>query len=115
MTTHKKPKDRRSVFDATFGDKSLNNATPSDLYMGQPAHYTFPKIEDFKEMILRSGKGAYMWKRDLSRFFLQLPLDPTEYHRVGFIWRGFYFFFIGLAWGLRHSGLSGQRTTDAVS
>ena len=115
MTAHKKPLSRRTVFDATFGEKSLNNATPSDLYMGQPAHYTFPKIEDFKEMILKSGKGAYMWKRDLSRFFLQLPLDPTEYHRVAVIWRGFYFFFIGLAFGLRHSGLNGQRTTDAVS
>ena len=34
MTAHKKVKSRRTVFDATFGDKSLNNSTPSDLYMG---------------------------------------------------------------------------------
>ena len=115
MTAHKKPLSRRTVFDATFGERSLNNATPSDFYMGQPTHYTFPKIEDYKGMILKSGQGAYMWKRDLSRFFLQLPMDPTEYHRVGVIWRGFFFFFIGLAFGLRHSGLNGQRVTDAVS
>ena len=115
MTAHKKPLSRRTVFDATFGERSLNNATPSDFYMGQPTHYTFPKIEDYKEMILKSGQGAYMWKRDLSRFFLQLPMDPTEYHRVGVIWRGLFFFFIGLAFGLRHSGLNGQRVTDAVS
>ena len=115
MTAHKKPLSRRTVFDATFGEKSLNNATPSDSYMGQPTHYTFPKIEDYREMILKSGKGAFMWKRDLSRFFLQLPLDPTEFHRVGVIWRGLYFFFIGLAFGLRHSGLNGQRVTDAVA
>ena len=56
-----------------------------------------------------------MWKRDLSRFFLQLPLDPVEYIKVGLIWRVMFFFFIGLAFGLRHSGLNGQRTTDAVS
>ena len=56
-----------------------------------------------------------MWKRDLSRFFLQIPMDPNEYHRVCMIWRGYYFFFIGLAFGLRHSGLQGQRLTDAVS
>ena len=56
-----------------------------------------------------------MWKRDLSRFFLQLPLDPTEYHRVGIVWRGLFFFFVGLAFGLRHSGLQGQKVTDAVS
>ena len=56
-----------------------------------------------------------MWKRDLSRFFLQLPLDPTEFHRVGLVWRGLFFFFVGLAFGLRHSGLQGQKVTDAVA
>ena len=56
-----------------------------------------------------------MWKRDLSRFFLQIPLDPVEFHRVCFIWRCLYFFFIGLAFGLRHSGLQGQKLTDCVS
>ena len=115
MTAHKKTKSRRTVFDATFGDKSLNNSTPSDLYMGIPCKYSFPKIEDYKNMILKSGRGAFMWKRDLSRFYLPLPLDPTEYNRVGVIWRGFFFFFAGLAFGLRHSGLQGQRVTDAVS
>ena len=115
MTAHKKVKSRRTVFDASFGEKSLNNSTPSDYYMGLPCKYTFPKIQDYKEMILNCGPGAFMWKRDLSRFFLQLPLDPTEYHRVGVIWRGFFFFFVGLAFGLRHSGLQGQKVTDAVS
>ena len=115
MTANKKPLSRRTVFDASFGDKSLNNATPSDVYMGQPTQYTFPKIEDYKEMILKAGRGSFMWKRDLARFFLQLPLDPVEYHRVGLIWRGLIFFFIALAFGLRHSGLNGQRVTDAVS
>ena len=115
MTAHKKVKSRRTVFDATFGEKSLNNSTPSDYYMGLPCKYTFPKIQDYKEMVLTCGPGAFMWKRDLSRFFLQLPLDPTEYHRVSVIWRGFFFFFVGLAFGLRHSGLQGQKVTDAVA
>ena len=56
-----------------------------------------------------------MFKRDLSRFFLQIPLDPVEYHRVGMLWRGLFFFFIGLAFGLRHSGLQGQKLTDVLS
>ena len=115
MTAHKKVRSRRTVYDATFGEKSLNNSTPSDFYMGLPCKYTFPKIQDYKEMILTCGPGAWMWKRDLSRFFLQLPLDPTEYHRVAIVWRGFFFFFLGLAFGLRHSGLQGQKITDAVA
>lgn len=115
MTAHKKVKSRRTVFDATFGDKSLHNSTPSDQYMGLPCKYTFPKIEDYKMMILKSGQGAYMWKRDLSRFYLQLPADPTEFNRICLIWRGLFFFFLGLAFGLRHSGLQGQRVTDAIT
>ena len=115
MTAPKKPASRRTVYDATYGDKSLNNATPSDFYLGQPCVYTFPKIDDFRRMVLRCGHKSFMWKRDLSRFFLQIPMDPKEYHRVCFIWRGLFFFFLGLAFGLRHSGLQGQRLTDAVS
>ena len=115
MTAHKKVMDRRTVFDATYGEKSLNNSTPSDNFMGMPCKYTFPKIQDYKEMILTCGPGAWMYKRDLARFFLQIPLDPTEYHRVGIVWRGLFFFFLGLAFGLRHSGLQGQKLTDCVS
>ena len=115
MTAHKKVRSRRTVFDATFGERSLNNSTPSDYYMGLPCKYTFPKIQDYKEMILKCGPGCWMWKRDLSRFFLQLPLDPTEYHRVGIVWRGLFLFFVALAFGLRHSGLQGQKVTDSVA
>ena len=115
MTAAKKPSSRRTVYDASFGDYSLNNSTPGDVYLGQPCIFTFPKIDDFRRMILRCGRGCYLFKRDLSRFFLQIPLDPVEYHRVCLIWRGLVFFFIGLAFGLRHSGLQGQRLTDALS
>ena len=46
---------------------------------------------------------------------MQIPLDPVEYCNVGFVWRCLFFFFVGLMFGLRHSGLQGQRMTDAVS
>ena len=115
MTAVKKPDGRRVVYDATYGEKSLNNMTPSDYYMGQPCTYTFPRIDEYRIMILNCGSGCWMWKRDLSRYFLQIPMCPSEYHRVGVVWRGLHFFFIGLAFGLRHSGLQGQRLTDAVS
>ena len=115
MTAPKKPSSRRTVFDASFGDFSLNNSTPGEYYLGQPCVYTYPKIDDFRRLVLRCGPGSFMFKRDLSRFFLQIPLDPVEYHRVGLLWRGLFFFFVGLAFGLRHSGLQGQKLTDALS
>ena len=115
MTAVKKPAGRRCVFDATFGTNSLNNATPSSFYMEEPCVYTYPKINDFRAMILKCGPRSFMFKRDLSRYFLQLPLCPSEYHRVAFVWRSLIFIFVGLMFGLRHSGLQGQKVTDAVS
>ena len=115
MTAHKKPLDRRTVYDATYGEGSVNSATPGDTYMGQPINFTYPRVEDYRVMILKAGRGAWMWKRDLKRFFLQLPLDPVEYSKVAVVWRGLFFLFVCLAFGLRHSGLNGQRVSDAVS
>ena len=115
MTAPKKPCSRRPVFDATFGDHSLNNNTPSDHYLGQPMEYAYPRIEDFKRLVLEKGPGCYIWKRDLSRFFLQIPLCPVDYPKVVFVWRQKLFFFAGLMFGLRNSGYQGQRVTNAVT
>ena len=114
MTAVKKPDGRRAVFDASFGEFSLNKGTPRKEYLGEPIEFEYPKIEDFKQLVLKCGKGCMMWKRDLSSFFLQIPLDPVDYSKVAFIWRGAMFFFIGLMFGLRNSGYQGQRITDAV-
>ena len=115
MTAEKKPDSRRAVFDATFGDHSLNNSTPSDLYLGQPFTYAYPKIEDFKRLVLECGRGSFIWKRDLSRFYLQIPLDPVEYPIVSCVWRKSLFFFCSLMFGLKHSGLQGQKLSTAVT
>ena len=115
MTAFKKPNERRAVYDATFGQYSLNNCTPSDNYLGEKCLYTYPKLEDFQSLILSSGRGCLLWKRDLARYYLQLPLDPIEYKYTGAIWRGLFFFFTALMFGLRHSGLQGQRVSDALA
>ena len=114
MTTHKKPNGRRCVFDASFGT-SLNKITPHDHYLDYRAEYDYPKLDDLEAMILKVGKGARIWKRDLSRYFLQLPLDPVDYWRTGFIWRQNFFFFTSYMFGLRHSGWAGQAVTSAVT
>ena len=115
MTAVKKPDSRRAVFDATFSDNRLNNGTPMDTYLSQPIEYSYPRIEDFRRLVLNSGEGCFMWKRDLASFFLQIPLDPVDYPKVAFIWRSLMFFFTALMFGLRHSGYQGQRVTSAVT
>ena len=115
MTAPKKPHSRRAVFDATFGEFSLNNNTPRDSYCDSPCVYDYPSVDDFKHLVLKAGRDCYIWKRDLSRFYLQIPLDPVEYPKVCCMWRKKIYFFVSLMFGLTHSGLQGQKVTRAVT
>ena len=114
MTAEKKPSSRRPVFDGTYGDNSLNKATPAGQYLGEKIDFTYPKIEDFRRLVILCGRSCLMWKRDLSCFFLQLPIDPTDYPKVSFIWRSMLFFFTGFMFGLCNAGYNAQKVTDAV-
>ena len=49
----------------------------------------------------------------LIKILLQLPLDPVDYWRTGFVRRQYYFFFIAYMFGLRHAGRAGQAITSA--
>ena len=115
MTAHKKPSGRRTVFDASFGLYSLNKNTPEKSYHDTEYEFTFPKIDNFADIIAQLGPGCYIWKRDLSRFFLQLKVDPYEYDKLGFVWRSKLFLFVSFVWGCRHAGYAGQWLTTAVA
>ena len=52
MTAPKKPGLRRPVFDASFGDFSINNNTPEKEYLGQQYLFTFPTILDLTEIVI---------------------------------------------------------------
>ena len=47
MTAPKKPGSRRAVFDASFGDFSLNLNMPEKIYIGEMCEFTFPRVDDF--------------------------------------------------------------------
>ena len=115
MTSPKKPNSRRAVFDASFGLYSLNKNTPQRAYHEVEYEFTFPRIDDLADIIAQLGRGCFLFKRDLSRYFLQLKVDPLEYNKLGFVWRGFIYFFVSFVWGCRHAGYCGQWVTSAVS
>ena len=115
MTSPKKPNSRRAVFDASFGLYSLNKNTPERAYHDTEYEFTFPRIDDLADIIAKLGKGCFLFKRDLSRYFLQLKIDPIEYDKLGFVWRGSLYFFVSFVWGCRHAGYCGQWLSSAVS
>ena len=115
MTAPKKPAGRRAVFDASFGIHSLNKNTPEREYHESQYEFHYPRIDDLADMIATLGRGCYLFKRDLSRYFLQLKIDPIEYDKLGFVWRQKLFFFVSFVWGCRHAGYCGQWLSSAVS
>ena len=114
MTAVKKPGSRRPVFDGTYGDLSINNNTPEKEYLGEACDFSFPTVLDLANLILKLGPGCLLYKRDLSRWFMQLPLDPGDYDKLGVVWRGSWFLFISYVWGCRHAGYNAQRVSRAV-
>ena len=74
MTAPKKPSSRRTVYDASFGEYSLNNATPSNEYLGQPCVYTYPKVDDFRMLVLRCGVVASSSRETWQDFSSRFPL-----------------------------------------
>ena len=115
MTAPKIPCSRRTVFDASFGLFSLNMNTPEKAYHDQEYEFQFPTIDNFADIIAQLGPGCFMWKRDLSRFFLQLKVDSFEYDKLGFVWRSKLYLFVSFVWGCRHAGYAGQWLTTAVA
>ena len=77
--------------------------------------FLFQKIDDLADRIATLGPACYLWKRDLSRFYLQLKIDPLEYDKLGFVWRGRLYLFVSFVWGRRHAGYCGQWLSSAVA
>ena len=114
MTADKSPNSRRCVFDASYGDYSLNQNTPEKEYLGGDYQFTFPSVLDLADLVVKLGNGCLLYKRDLSRWFLQLPVDPGDYDKLGFVWRGQFWLFCCYVWGTRHAGYNGQRVASAI-
>ena len=114
MSSPKQIWSRRPVFDATYGDWSLNENTPIKSYMGGTYNFMFPTVLDLAALIVEKGPGCLLWKRDLRRWFLQLPVCPGDFDKLGFVWRGQFWWFLSYVWGCRHAGYNAQRVASAI-
>ena len=108
--------DRRIILDLSFPiGRSVNDGIMKDDYMGLPAKLSFPKVDDFALCIFSLGKGCFMFKVDLSRYFRQLPLDPGDYSLIGYMINNKLFFDKVLPMGMRSAPYIAQRVTNAIA
>ena len=111
----KNSQECRVIVDLSFPQgESVNDGMIKNNYLGFETELTFPKTDDLALRIAYLGRGACMFKIDLSRYFRQIPLDPADYSMVGYIVDGELFFDKVLPMGMRNAPLIAQRITDAI-
>ena len=89
------------VVDLSFPhDNSVNDGIPTDSYLGTPFTLHLPGVDALIGIICQKGQGCHLFKKDLSRTYRQLRIDPLD---------------VVLPFGLCSSAMMCQRTTFAVT
>lgn len=106
---------RRVVMDLSFPPHaSVNIGIPDSSYLNEPYKLRLPGIDRLIEFILQLGQGCLLYKLDLQRAYRQLPIDPKDYHLLGFRFNNLLYFDTRCPFGLKTSAMICQRTTKAV-
>ena len=102
--------------DLSFPENfSVNCAIDKNFYCGEPIKLTYPTIDMLAERVSNLGVGCKLWKKDLQRFFRQLPLCPRDYSLIGFCWKQLLFFDRSVPMGLTSMAYAVQRSTNCIS
>ena len=108
--------DRRIILDLSWPESaSVNDGIPAKQYLGVDFDLVYPTVDDIASTILNKGRGCFLFKRDLKRAYRQLPIDPGDYHFLGYEWNNQMYFDTVLPMGLRSAAMACQRVTSAVS
>ena len=106
---------RRVVVDLSFPPHaSVNIGIPDSSYLNEPYKLRLPGIDRLCEFILQLGQGCLLCKLDLQRAYRQIPIDPTDYHLLGFCFNNLLYFDTCCPFGLKTSAMICQRTIQAV-
>ena len=107
---------RRIVMDLSFSlDTSVNDGIPEDTFLDDPFQLHLPGIDSFVALIQKFGKGCLLFNKDLHRASHQLPVDPHDYHYLGFSFDNLLFFDTVFPFGLCTATMACQCTTNAIT
>ena len=55
---------------------SVNDGISKNIYLGELINLHYASVEQVCQMVMRVGKGAHIYKRDLRHAYRQIPVDP---------------------------------------
>lgn len=116
MTRPKKASiERRVILDLSFPHGAApNDGIDINHHFGKDISYTLPSIKDLITKLQEFGKGAYIWKGDLSRAYRQIRIDPLDTPLLGLKVDDLVYLDLCPAFGCKSSSSACQRMANAV-
>ena len=115
MTRDKPGSDnRRVIIDLSWPlGGSVNSGIDKESYMGTEFALVLPTVDHITDQLKVLGRGAHLYKIDISRAFRHIKVDPLDYDLLGLHWRHVYVDTC-VPFGSRHGSQIFQRVSDAV-
>ena len=108
--------ERRIILDLSFPKgQAVNDFISKEEYLQEKIDLVYPKVDDLVDLVKLKGQGCHLFKKDLKKAFRQIFIDPQEYGKVGFKFKGSLYFDSVLSMGLRSSAFICQRVTNAIT
>ena len=113
LMTRDKPdgSGKRVIIDLSY---PVGASVNDGILKSKDPQYSLPTPLDLADLMLREGRGCFMWKSDLSRAYRQLRVDPLDYPLLAIQHKGLTFVDICPSFGCRASGSAQQRVSNAV-
>ena len=106
---------RRVIIDLSWPRGfSVNDGISKTEYIDGPLTISLPTHDDMERAVIREGRGAFLYKTDLSRGYRQLRIDPIDWPYLAFQHRDAHFMDICPPFGLRSSAMAMQRVSQAI-
>ena len=106
---------RRVIVDLSWPKGySVNDGISRTQYIDGPMTISLPTPDDMERTIVRVGKGAFLYKTDLSRGYRQLRVDPLDWPYLSFVHESMCYMDICPPFGLRSSAMAMQRVSQAI-
>ena len=92
MTRNKPNSDRsRVIIDLSWPHGAfVNSGIDKDTYLDSVFTLALPTVDHITSEFKRLGRGALLYKIDVSRAFRHMRIDPGDYDLLGLQWRDAY-------------------------
>ena len=106
--------NRRVMIDLSWPlGQSVNSGINKTSYLGTDFTLVLPTVDHITDRLKLLGRGAHIYKLDISQAFRHIKVDPLDYNLLGLQWRHVYVDTC-IPFGSRHGSQIFQRLSDVV-